>query len=140
MHDTQELARLIDAKHQVLSELRKIGDRQAELIGGGDVGPLLKLLAAKQQMIARLQQLERELAPHYSQNPDQRIWPSPQARAHCARQAAECNALLDEIVRMEKQGADQMTARRNEVAQQLHQVHVASQVRSAYESQRRTHV
>ena len=136
MHDTQLLTKLIHAKHLVLTQLREIGRRQAELISGGDVAALLKLLAVKQQLIAHLQTVERELTPHYGQDPERRVWSSPQDRADCARMAAECNAILDEIVRLEKQGADDMTVRRNEVAEQLKQVHVASQVRNAYEAQR----
>jgi hypothetical protein len=57
-------------------------------------------------------------------------------RATCAQQAAECNTLLEEIVQLEKHGADMMTARRNEVAEQLQQAHAAAHVRSAYQAQR----
>ena len=40
-------------------------------------------------------------------------------RARCAKQAAECNSLLEEVVQIEKHGAERMTERKNEVAQQL---------------------
>ena len=53
--------------------------------------------------------------------------------------ATECNALLEEIVSLEKRGAEQMDARKNEVAEQLQQVHAASHVRNAYQAQRRSH-
>jgi hypothetical protein len=136
MQTTEQLTKLIEAKHQVLTQLREIGRRQADLITTGDVAALLKLLAVKQQLISTLQSLERELTPHYTQDPEHRLWPSQEDRASCAHMASECNSILDEIVRLEKQGADQMTVRRNDVAEQLKQVHVASQVRSAYEAQR----
>ena len=98
MQATQRLAELVHSKHQVLLQLRELGLRQADLVASGDTASLLKLLAVKQQLIAALQGLEHELAPRYLEDPDQRIWPSPERRAQCAHQAAECNELLREIV------------------------------------------
>jgi hypothetical protein len=138
MRTTDQLAELIRCKHQVLLQLRDLGQRQAELVAAGDTGSLLKLLAVKQRLIAAIQALERDLAPYYEEDPEQRSWPTADSRQRCAQQAAECNALLQEIVRLEKASAEAMTVRRNEVAEQLHQVHAAAHVRSAYEAQRHT--
>jgi flagellar biosynthesis/type III secretory pathway chaperone len=135
-NSTDRLAELIEQKRHVLAELRGVGEQQSALITQGDTTSLLKLLAVKQQWISTLQRLERELAPFYAEDPNSRTWRSTQDRARCAQAAAECNTLLDEIVQLEKQGAEIMTARRNEVAQQLEQAHAAAQVRSAYWAQR----
>jgi hypothetical protein len=138
MRSTTRLVELISGKHQVLVRLRDLGRRQAELVASGDTASLLKLLAVKQQVITGLQDLERELAPFYDENPDAREWHSPQQRARCAQQAAECNDLLREVLGMEKTSAERMVMRRNEVAEQLQHVHAANQVRNAYEAQRMT--
>jgi hypothetical protein len=138
-NSTEQLASLIAKKHEVLVQLRAVGTKQTDLVASGEIGGLLKLLAAKQHLISGLQQLERELKPYYAADPDQRIWRSPEERARCAKQAAECNALLEEIVRLEKIGAEKMDARKNEVAQQLQQVHAAAHVRNAYQAQSRGH-
>ncbi len=135
MQATEQLAALIEQKHAVLLQLRAIGHRQTDLVAGGDIAALLKLLAVKQQLIARLQDLERGLKPHYAHDPERRAWSTPDKRAHCAKQASECNVLLEEIVRIEKLGAEKMNERKNEVAEQLQQVHAAAQVRSAYQAQ-----
>jgi flagellar biosynthesis/type III secretory pathway chaperone len=140
MQSTERLVDLIHKKHHVLVQLREVGQRQTDLVSSGDIASLLKLLAAKQQLISALHGLERELTPYYAEDPERRQWHSPQDRAQCAQQAAECNALLEDIVRLEKLGAEKMIVRRNEVAEQLQQVHAATQVRSAYEAQRRTRV
>jgi hypothetical protein len=137
MQSTARLFELIGRKHQVLTQLRDIGRRQMELVDGGDIAALLALLGAKQQLITGMQTLEQELALYYAEDPDRRVWPSPQHRAACARLATECNVLLEEIVSMEKVGAERMTERRNEVAEQLQQAHAGTQVRSAYEANRR---
>jgi hypothetical protein len=137
MQSTEQLAALISQKHEVLVQLRAVGVRQTDLVASGEVAALLKLLAAKQHLITRLQELERQLKPFYACDPDKRVWRSPDERARCAKQAGECNALLEEIVRLEKLGAEKMTERKNEVAQQLQQVHAATHVRNAYQAQQR---
>jgi hypothetical protein len=138
MQSTEELAALIAKKHEVLVQLRAVGLRQSNLVGSGEIAALLKLLAAKQQLITCLQDLEGELKPYYAGDPDKRIWRSSEQRARCAKQASECNALLEEIVRLEKLGAERMNERKNEVAQQLQQVHAAAHVRNAYQAQQRS--
>ncbi len=137
MQSTEQLAALIAQKHEVLVQLRAVGVRQTDLVGSGEIAALLKLLSAKQHLITRLQELERELKHYYAGDPDKRVWRSPDERARCAKQATECNTLLEEVVRLEKLGAEKMNERKNEVAQQLQQVHAATHVRSAYQAQQR---
>jgi hypothetical protein len=137
MQSTEKLAALIAQKHEVLVQLRAVGVRQTGLVASGEVAALLKVLSAKQHLITRLQELEQQLKPFYAGDPDKRVWRSPEDRAHCAKQANECNVLLEEIVRLEKLGAEKMNERKNEVAQQLNQVHAAAHVRNAYQQQQR---
>ena len=136
MLPTKQLSDLIRRKHAVLTQLSDVGQRQKILVDRGDTVTLLKLLAAKQTMIAALQQVERELAPFHAENPESRIWSSPAERAQCAEQADVCNRLLSEIVELERHCGERMTTRRNEVAAQLQQVNVAGQARDAYEANR----
>jgi hypothetical protein len=134
---TEQLAALIGQKHEVLVQLRAVGVRQTDLVASGEIAGLRKLLSAKQHLITRLQELESDLKPYYAGDPDRRVWRSPDERARCAKQASECNALLEEIVRLEKLGAEKMNERKNEVAQQLQHVHAATQIRNAYQAQQR---
>lgn len=138
MQATEQLAELIRQKHAILVQLRDIGLRQTDLVSSGEITSLLKLLAGKQQLIVGLRELERNLKPFYGQHPDARTWRSPADRACCAQLASECNTLLEEIVALEKHSAEQMDIRKNEVAVQLQQVHAASHVRNAYQTQRRS--
>src|SRR5262249_42456248 len=95
-------------------------------------------LGTKQHLIVGLQEFERELKPYYAENPEARIWRSPAERLHCAKLANECNSMLEEVVALERSGAEQMSARKTEVADQLHHAHAAAHVRNAYSSQRRS--
>ena len=139
IQSTERLVELIHSKHQVLVQLRDLVQRQTDLVASGDTSSLLRLLAAKQKLIAALQGLERELGPRYAEDPDRRVWVSREQRNRCAKQAVECNELLREIVILERSSAERMTARRDEVAQQLEQVHAAAHIRKVYEVQRRNH-
>lgn len=133
---TEQLSELIHRKHEVLAQLRDLGQRQQEVVQQGETSTLLKLLATKQTMIVALQNVEQELAPFHAEDPEQRVWPSREARSQCARQAAECNRLLQEIVELERYCGERMTLRRNEVAAQLRHVNTAGQARDAYEANR----
>jgi flagellar biosynthesis/type III secretory pathway chaperone len=133
---TTLLTDLIRRKHEVLVELCDVGHRQREIIERGETTALLELLAAKQSMIALLQQVECDLAPFHAEDPDARHWLSAGERQHCAERAAECNRLLAEVVDLERASADRLAIRRNEVAAQLSQVYAAGQARNAYEAQR----
>jgi hypothetical protein len=94
------------------------------------------LLAAKESLISALQAVESELTPFAAEDPETRAWKSPESRALCADRAAECSAMLREIVGLEKRGVDQLTMHRNEIADQLQHAHAAADVRNAYQAQR----
>ncbi len=132
---TDKLAKLIAQRRQCLVQMRDLGRKQSELIATGDMGPLLRLLAAKQQLITALQAIERGLGPFHDQDPEIREWASSEARVKCAQQAADCRVLLAEVMQLEKQNEEQITVRRDEVASQLQTAHAASLARGAYQSQ-----
>ncbi|MEM1304536.1 MAG: hypothetical protein AAGG46_06550 [Planctomycetota bacterium] len=131
---TENLARLIGQKRQVLVRLHEVGRQQQRLVESGDVATLLKLLAAKQRLLAALQQVERQLAPHHAEDPEQRVWPSPKHRAACAAEAAECSRLLSEVMEMEKSQESVMVERRDNLAGQLRTAHAAHAAHAAYQT------
>ena len=134
-HSTDQLATLIAGRRQCLLQMRDLGRKQSELIATGEMDPLLRLLSVKQQLLTALQAIQRSLAPYHNQDPEQRIWASPDARARCAQQAADCRQLLEDVMQLEKQNERQITLRRDEVASQLQTVHTASMARGAYQAQ-----
>lgn len=131
---TEQLAQLIDKRHRCLVQLRETGRRQSELIATGEIGPLLRLLSSKNQLIVALQSIEKQLAPFHDQDPEQRRWSSPAARQRCAAQVEECRQLLDEVMRLERENEKQMITRRDQVAQQLQSAQLASTARAAYQA------
>jgi hypothetical protein len=132
------LAKLIAHRHACLSQLHKFGVKQSELVESGEIGALLRLLSVKNQLIGALQAIEKQLAPFHAQDPETRIWTNSTAREQCAKQAAECQVLLDQIMQMERDNEQKMTERRDQVASQLQAVQSAGPARRAYQAQHRS--
>jgi hypothetical protein len=133
---TTLLADLMLKRRKCLTQLRDLGARQAQLIAAGEMADLLRLVAAKQQLIVALQALEKQLAPFHGQDPDRREWASPEARAQCAADGEACRQLIREVMAMEQDGERQMTTRRDDVANQLRSVASGGRVREAYQANR----
>jgi len=131
---TTRLADLIGKRRRCLTQLRALGDRQTEMIATGDMTSLVRLLAAKQELIAALEALERELKPFHGQDPESRTWTSPAARAACADDETECRRLLAEVMAIEQAGERQLTVRRDGVATQLQSLGVATRASAAYQA------
>ncbi len=129
---TDTLTHLLARKCELLVQLRELGVRQAELIAAGDLGQLLKLLAAKQRLLIDVQGVERALDPFRNQSPEERHWLSVDDRRRCAELAAACERLLAEIVAGEKQSEQHLQFRRDEAAAQLNAVHFAATARGEY--------
>jgi hypothetical protein len=130
-----KLAELIAHRHACLTQMHKLGTKQAELVASGEVGALLRLLSVKNQLIAALQAIEQQLVPFHAQDPEARVWSSPTARECCAKQIAECQSLLEQIMEMERMSEQKMTERRDHVAHQLQAAQSAGTARRAYQAQ-----
>ena len=132
---TETLANLITKKHQVLKQLCEAARQQLAVANQGDVSTMLQLLASKQQLITDLQCVEHELRPHHKESPAQRQWRSENERDACRRRAYECNTLLNEIIHLENQSGDRMTARHNEAHIQSKHGYTSAQAHTAYTKQ-----
>jgi hypothetical protein len=133
---TTVLAGLMSKRRKCLEQLRDLGRRQAAFIAGGEMTELLRLVAAKEQLIVAMQAIERQLAPFQAEAPETRAWESAAARAQCAADAEACRALIQEVMAAEQTGEQQMTERRDAVSQQLRSAAQGGRVREAYGANR----
>ena len=129
---THLLADLIGRKHECLNQLLELGRQQFALVDQGEITQLLKVLAAKQQLLGRLQQIEHELDPFRDQRPEDRQWASPAAREKCAELIQRTQTLFGQIMVQEKQSEQRLIQRRDEAATRLQGAHSASFARGAY--------
>lgn len=129
---TDHLAELIGRKHECLRQLHELGRQQLALVEAGDITALVKVLSAKQQLIAVLKQIESGLDPFRCELPEERVWRSDEDRARCAAEIERSEILFREILAQEKRGEQLLQRRRDEAAQQLQGAHAAGQARGAY--------
>jgi hypothetical protein len=135
MFETDLLLELVDRKRQILAQLCQQGLRQHDLIDRNELGELLHVLALKQQLIAALEKTERELDPFRDQTAEERRWRTPAERARCAKLLDDCETLLAENLRQERQSEAVLRRRRDETASRLEVSHTAGQARHAYVQQ-----
>ena len=136
-NSTTILADLVAKRRKCLTQLRDLATRQMEMIAGGEMAELLRLVSAKQQLIVALQAIERQLTPFHDEDPESRRWESVAARARCADDAEACRTLVQEVMAIEQAGERLMVERRDAVASQLRTVAAGSRVRDAYSAQAR---
>ena len=133
---TEVLADLISKRRKCLVQLRELGLRQGAMIAAGEMSELLRVVAAKQQLIVALQAIEKQLAPFQHQAPETRTWASRALREQCAADAEACRGLVEEVMAMEQAGEQQMTERRDAVAVQMRSMTAGGRVRDAYAANR----
>jgi hypothetical protein len=134
--ETEALARLIEQKHGVLSQLRALSERQRKVVEQDELSALLGLLAAKQQLLNALQVVEDELAPFRGQDPERRRWRSAAERQRVRGLAEQCESLLGEILQLETQSERQLARRRDAAAEGLQGTHRAAEACQAYSTLR----
>jgi hypothetical protein len=129
---TDRLADLINAKRDLLEQLRQLARQQNEHIAAGEMSTLINVLAAKEMLLRNLFAVERQIDPFRQEDPEQRIWRNPEARRRCQVVAERCESLLAELMLLEKQSETDLQRRRDETAKRLDLAHSALEARRAY--------
>lgn len=129
---TDQLSDLLMRKQQLLMQLERLALRQAELVAGDDWTGLVKLLSAKQKLLATLRETEAALEPFRHDDPQSRVWRSDEARTLAARLVEGASEILTRVLRLEKDAEQELVRRRDLTATRLDQMDRASEARGAY--------
>lgn len=130
--ETDLLADLIGKKLAVLEQLRDLSRRQSDLIADDNMQRLLSLLSAKQKLLNELQKIQKRLGPFREQDPQSRRWRSPADRERCRQLVERSEALLGEIMLVEKQSESEMARRRDDAVARLQNVNSSADATRAY--------
>ena len=133
--DTDLLMELAGQRRSCLEQLHALGGRQLELIETSDTSHLLNVLAAKQNVLEELRQIERRLDPFRPQQPEERRWRAAELRQRCADIFARSERLFVEILEQERLGEERLRQLRDETAARLQGAQLASHTRGAYTHQ-----
>lgn len=134
MNDSHNTLDWLEKKRTLLTHLLAVGRQQLDLITAGDLTSLLKMLASKQRVLDGLQLVQQQLAPFFALEPQDRRWANGAEREQCAALVDQCEAILVEIMELERRCEKQLTIRRDDAAAELQGMHQSAQVRGAYES------
>jgi hypothetical protein len=129
---TDQLAELIAAKHECLRQLVELGRAQLELIETNDLPRLLRVLAAKQTLIGKLQTVSTSLKPFRQQDPKSRVWRSPELRERSAEQLHQCEEMFARVSGQEQESEQRLRTQRDDVGDRLRLANTADRARSAY--------
>jgi hypothetical protein len=129
---TLRLAELIRVKLKIIELLAGLARKQLALAESGDTGELIKLLAAKDTVLAQLHTIERQLDPFRAEDPEARVWLSPGERVRCQEHVRQCDELLAATMNLERQAEAVMLRRRDQAAEQLVEVTGAAAAATAY--------
>jgi hypothetical protein len=130
--ETDLLTALVERKQTCLEQLLELGRQQCALVEIDDMTTLLQVLSVKQQMIAQLQQIERQLDPFRVQRPEDRRWRDESVRLRCSETLMRTEQLLAAVLQCEKQAEQSLQQRRDETAARLANVSHAQRARGAY--------
>lgn len=129
---TFRLAELIRVKLKIIELLAGLARKQLALASAGDTGELIKLLSAKQTVLAQLHAIERQLDPFRAEDPETRVWRTPGDRIRCQQHAQQCDELLAATMELERQAEAVMLRRRDQAAEQLVEISGAAEAATAY--------
>ena len=102
-NDTLKLAKLIRQKLNVLKQVRELTRLQSDAIDNSEMKRLMNVLTAKTRLLRDLEAMDSDLKPFHAQDPDQRVWSSPEARAQCRLDSEQCQSVILEVMHAEKQ-------------------------------------
>ena len=87
-----------------------------------------------QPLLNQLQTVEKALDPYRREDADARVWPSPQERRKCQVIAERANALLGELLQLERQSETAVVENRDRTSRELATATSALAARQAYVS------
>jgi hypothetical protein len=129
---TARLAQLVELKHEVLTQLCALAQRQIDVVQADEIDRLMSILAEKQPLLELLQRVERSLDPFRQEDPDARRWQAPIDRRRCQQRADRCAVLLTELMAVEKAAEGLLVKAHEQTSRELAAAASALAARQAY--------
>jgi hypothetical protein len=130
--DVTELVQLLEHQRTLYRRLRTLADRQRTMIVQDDVQPLLSLLSERQKLVDGLVGLGRRLAPFREHWPATYGTLDEPTRRQVSELLEEANTALGSILQCDRHDTATLSARRQDVANQLSSMDGGARVGAAY--------
>lgn len=133
--DGRELSQLIDQRWALLSQLLQMSERQIGAIQESRMTELMGILSEKQVPLNQLAELANRLRPAVENDPQTRVWDTPEQRDRCREQQEECERMHLELLAIEAQCETSLVQGRDRLRQELQRVDNVRQAVSGYGGQ-----
>lgn len=130
----KQLAELMNQRWSTLRELLEISDRQMTAIESGQMTELMRLLSEKQTPLNRLAEIAELIRDAADDDPEARLWDSPDSRNRCRQQQEECEQMHLELLAIEAECETALKKSRDTIQQNLEQVDSARQAANTYQT------
>ena len=116
---TERLLHCMESRLALLRSMQALGRAQAEAAVGNDINVTLGVLARKQALLEDLAEINERLVPYFEDDPEERVWSSPDRRDLCREIASECQRLLQIAIQVDRTTVEEISNRRDAIAAQL---------------------
>ena len=127
-----EVIRRLTRQLELFHQLGQLSLEQGEIVNSGDPGPLLSLLARRNQIIDEVGRLNAELVPFKVQWSQLAATLGPDEREQINSLAAEIEALRNTIIYQDDQDRERLEVARNQIGEQLATLSQVGRARNAY--------
>ncbi|TWU26683.1 FlgN protein [Novipirellula galeiformis] len=130
--NANELSTLIEQRHAVVCQLVELGQAQLQAVQAGHMNELMQLLSRKQQPLATLGELSKQLHAAIGDDPESRQWASTALRTECRKQHEQTEQLLLQLMQVERECELSLSKSRDSIGEQIRRSDGAKQANLHY--------
>jgi len=128
----EDVLEVLGRRREYCRELLELSQKQNRVIDSSDYSQLMSILAQKQRILGRMDEIRRRYPDLLRQWTTLRDTGLPTLRSQCDALIAETEAILAELLQTEKHGADQLCYRRDTTRRQLEGICQGVRVNEVY--------
>ncbi len=132
MIDADDVLNRINERMEIVQLLAELTERQFDAIASGQMSALMQLLSQKQEPIARLGDISRELRIALEDTANESIWCNETQRAACRQRHKQSEMLLREVLQREAECGEVLQQQRQSLGEELLRVDNSSRASSSY--------
>lgn len=116
---TERLLALMECKLALVESLHMVSTSHRAISLGEDVSVTLGVIARRDAIVDQLLEVQLEMRTYQGDDPEQRVWVSPDRRQRCRSIAAKIDQVIKEVIQLDSQTLDAMCQQRDSIAAEL---------------------
>lgn len=128
----EDILEVLGRRREHCRDLLELSRNQNRVIDSSDYSQLMSILAQKQRILGRLDEIRRRYPDLLRQWTTLRDTGLPALRSRCDALITETESILAELLQTEKDGADQLCLRRDTTRRQLEGISQGVRVNEVY--------